>query len=809
MARKLLILLACVGLVALLGTASALAARTDMPVKQDPLVRMPGSQPAPENAIAIEAPTRCTNCHGGFNSAVEPEFNWKGSMMAQAGRDFLYWSCLAVAAQDSIWATGRPNATDICLRCHMGKGWLEGRSDPTNGKLMTGADFDGVQCDFCHNAFDPFFKTTAGGTREGSDWFGYWDEKTTLSSTAATTTFNADAIAAAAVKLFNGTPFFNANAPVSPNYTENAGGQYFMSGTRDKRASFADASARHAMLYSRYHKSKYFCATCHDVSNPVLANLGADPAQPLPTETDSAHSYYHVERTFSEFMLSDYGQLGGADGIGPYKPGVFKTSRPGDKIATCQDCHMRDVTGKAASMNDAVIRPTNSTEHPLSGQPLHDMTGGNIWVSHVLASTVTGATNYNATNAQLLRQGPAVLTLDLTQGLGLDPVALLAGVDRAKQQLNLAAAFTNVSYNPSTGALTFQVQNQTGHKLISGFPEGRRMFVNIKAFASDGSLIKQINPYDSAAGTLKGLPYYTFNSAGSSLPLPVALGPNEEYNDALVYEVHPKSDLTGELHGTFHFALATGRDKDNRIPPKGFRIAEAAARISVPVANGTDAPGLYSAEEYAGGYDQVDLTIPGAAYVELALYYQTTSREYIEFLRDQINGTATTLDTPTPAGEASAYIVQTDPFFSQLKAWGNTIWSLWTNNMNIPGAAPYLMASVTAGSPPPPPPPPCVMPGTPANLTATAGKKKVTLKWAAGSPAPLSGYRIYYLQSGKLQFKAGVSAATTTYTDSGLVSRSQYCYVVTAWNDCNDNGVFDAGIDMVSQATTAVCSTAQ
>jgi len=31
-------------------------------------------------------------------------------------------------------------------------------------------------------------------------------------------------------------------------------------------------------------------------------------------------------------------------------------------------------------------------------------------------------------------------------------VALLAGVDRAKQQLNLAAAFTNVSYNPSTGA---------------------------------------------------------------------------------------------------------------------------------------------------------------------------------------------------------------------------------------------------------------------------------------------------------------------------------------------------------------------
>ena len=66
------------------------------PVVDDPLVRMPGTQP---NQVALEGPNRCLNCHAGYNTAVEPGFNWKGSMMAQSARDFLFWSCLAVGAQ--------------------------------------------------------------------------------------------------------------------------------------------------------------------------------------------------------------------------------------------------------------------------------------------------------------------------------------------------------------------------------------------------------------------------------------------------------------------------------------------------------------------------------------------------------------------------------------------------------------------------------------------------------------------------------------------------------------------------------------
>lgn len=661
---------------------------TPITVEDDPLVRMPGTQPG---QVSLESPNRCLNCHSGYDQPVEPGFNWQGSMMAQSARDFLFWAAMTVAAQDSIWAVGNPNAVDICERCHFPEGWLEGRSDPPNASAMTGGDYDGVHCDFCHRMWDPFFETTYDGSREGNDWLNYWDETNasgTPSQVAADTTYILDQALALAISQFNGDSFYSNNIPPA-NYLENGSGQYFISDSTDIRGPFADAVSRHSMLYSRYHKSKYFCGTCHDVSNPVLVNLGSDPTNPLPTEIQSAYSYFHVERTFSEFMLSAYGQQGGADTNQEFQDQGAPTIT---HAASCQDCHMRDVTGAGANKNNVPIRPGESIEHPNNGLPLHDLTGGNAWVSFVLASAVPGSTNYDATNDALLNQGPSTLTLDLTQGQGINSAALLAGADRAKQQLQLAASILNANYDLVSGNLSFTIQNNTGHKLISGFPEGRRMFVNIKAYLGE-KLIYEVNPYDYAAGTLKGLAY---PYSGLGLPDPIALGLNEVYVDELVYEMDPSSlDLTGEQE-TFHFVLATSRYKDNRIPPKGFRIAEAYDRLSVPVWHGVDDDNFYSSEEYAGGYDQVSIIIPsGATKVEVELYYQTTSREYIEFLRDEINGTGNlTLSSPTPSGETQAYIIQTDPFFDQMRAWGDTIWNLWTHNMNVDGAAPFSMTSV-------------------------------------------------------------------------------------------------------------------
>jgi hypothetical protein len=662
---------------------------------------MPGTQPS--DGVTPEAPNRCLNCHAGYDQAVEPGFLWQGSMMAQAARDPIFWATFAVAAQDSIWALGNPNATDLCERCHFPQGWLEGRSDPTNASLMAGSDFDGIHCDVCHRQYDPFFADGYDGLRESMNWNSYWDEASntgpgsgTLSQNEADTTRGEDASEAAALTQFDGSPLFTGDQPANPAYDEAASGQIYVAANSAKRASFADAGAKHQMLYSRYHKSRFYCASCHDVSNAVFANLGMSGLPDLKpgaliTEQHPAYAYFHVERTFSEFMLSDFGRGEGAATNADFQAqggaGVTWVNK-------CQDCHMSDATGVAANKGSAVLRPTGSTEHPNSGQPRHDFMGGNSWVTWILASLDPNGPVYDPVNVQLLNQGPSVLTLDLTAGQSptQNGAALKAASDRALTQLGMAATLKNAKYNALTGALRFRIQNNTGHKLISGFPEGRRVFVNVKAYDGADNLIYEVNPYDSAIGTLK------------SMPASPVLGANEVYMDELVIESHPKSSLTGEQH-TFHFVLADGRSKDNRIPPRGFDYQQATARIAEPVNPFTHAADIdyFTPEEYAGGYDDMLIDIAaGAARIDIALYYQGTSREYIEFLRDEINGNGA-LPSPTPSGEAQAYIIQTDPFFAQLKAWGDTIWSLWEHNHGldgtgpeVPGIVPVLMTQTSA-----------------------------------------------------------------------------------------------------------------
>jgi hypothetical protein len=215
-------------------------------------------------------------------------------------------------------------------------------------------------------------------------------------------------------------------------------------------------------------------------------------------------------------------------------------------------------------------------------------------------------------------------------------------------------------------------------------------------------------------------------------------------------------------------------------------------------------------DEYTGGYHAVSLNILGADRIEVNLYYQVTSREYIQFLSDQITGNAATLITKDGK---NPYIIQSDPFFSKLKAWGITIWDLWWNTKDWPGAAPYLMTSALhtveptppPGEPTPPPgeptptPPPavCEMPAVPSGLTATGGNKQVKIDWLNLTNA--TSYNVFYDQSGKSQFIANTT--TNSYTNIGLTNGQIYCYKVTAVNQC-PNETLESGFSAV------VCETA-
>ncbi len=643
-------------------------------------VEQPGTQP--REVTSLETPDRCDNCHGGYDLAVEPAFNWRGSMMANAGRDPLFWATLAITEQDFLPGTG--GAGDLCIRCHSPDGWLDGRSTPTDGSGLMEKDSHGVQCDLCHTMVNP----------DDSEHLGVQN------------------------------PPYLANNLGDPVVGPLAGyygsGMFVMSAGGAKLGPYSDAVARHQADPSLFHRDKNFCGTCHDVSNPAVGNLapnnGTQPtADPVtanftlegPVDGKAAfnnfpYQYGIVERTFSEFiasgvddlLVSDYLTLpadlqGGAllagwqsatatGSNGDYVDGAFR-------YYTCQTCHLRPVQGAGCNKKGAPIR---------DDLPLHDMTGGNYWVPDAI--------QYLDGLGQLrLGGGLTLLQID----------ALNAGKTRALKQLSQAATLTVDEANN-----TVRIVNHTGHKLISGYPEGRRLWLNIKWYDANGVQIHEDGAYGDIIVDLPavaGRPPMTL-TVRSILDL---ADPNtkiyeaqpamtQEWAATLVSVGYPETmplsfdrltgavtHTLGELAArppgtafkTFHFVLNNTVVKDNRIPPYNMSYDEARVRNALPV------PETQFGNPGAGGvydyFDVVSLKLPQAGgqavYAKISLMYQPTSWEYIQFL----------------------YLAN-DGSFPFLADEGRFLLDAWLNAPMVePMAEPYVIATAEWGKKATPPAP--------------------------------------------------------------------------------------------------------
>lgn len=722
-------------------------------------IQQPGTQPG--EVSNLETPDKCDNCHGGYNKAVEPAFNWRGSMMANATRDPLFWATLAIAEQDF------DGAGDLCIRCHSTAGWHGGRSTPTDGSALHAGDADGVECDACHKMTNP----------DDTEHLG-----------------------------FMRSPFI-ANAGLGQGYY--GSGMLSLWAGNAKLGPYGDAAAKHQFMQSQFHRKPEFCGSCHDVSNPAVGDLAhnngtqstADPIMASgvpgsPVDVKAAFNnlpfqYGVVERTFSEHMagalsktlVSSYNSLPGDLKAGAIKA-AFESAMADSKNLyrpdyadgttrnfTCQTCHMRPVTGFGANKSGIPLR---------ADLPLHDMTGGNHWVPDAILYQNSRGT---------LRLGGGLTTTQID--------AIKAGKERARQQLQLAASMSVLGN-------TLKVTNLTGHKLISGYPEGRRMWLNIKWYDSDNVLLHEDGKYDvvtSVNGTpVKSLvdlngqntkiyeAHYAMTREWASQLIGLGFPANlplsfDRITGAVDQTLGELAEGSDSYHKTFHFVLNNTVVMDNRIPTYGMSHEEARKRNALPVpATQYGNPASNGTYHY---WDTVTLNPPtGAAYAEIKLLYQPTSWEYIQFLYLANNG-------------QNAFLANEG--VNLLDAW-----------LNTGMAEPEVMASTTWGTAVSPPQPTCTAPGIPRNLLGKPGKKSITLTWTASNPAPTGGYRIYYTQSGKLQFRAGVGPTVLTYKDSGLTSRQTYSYVATAWNDdCNSNGVFDAGTDQESAVSNSASATAQ
>jgi hypothetical protein len=367
-------------------------------------------------------------------------------------------------------------------------------------------------------------------------------------------------------------------------------------------------AAPHVWSFSSYLTSSDMCGNCHNVTSPALNLIvsGIDAGIRFP-----------IERTHREWEQSAF-------------------ALPGSDFQTCQDCHMPNATNNPAYASSFLLN--NHT----GNMGIHAFAGGNAWIPEVLRA-----------------EYPA---------LGID-ASLAANADFARAMLASAAEVSvdlPAAAHPG-GNLTAQVSvtNLSGHKLPTGYPEGRRMWLHVEARDTTGTLIFESGAYDAATGVLtRDAQVKVYESKQGVW--------NAGTNEC-------ETEVAGE--DQFHFVLNNCVELDNRIPPKGFTGGADLETHPVGYTYPEVAPGILS------NTDMTTYTIPVPANatmpvtVTATLRYQTTSKEYVEFLRDEAVDHAFPNDCITRS---------TGPVGTTR---GGVLHDMWTTHGR---AAPVTMASAAA-----------------------------------------------------------------------------------------------------------------
>jgi glucose/arabinose dehydrogenase len=305
------------------------------------------------------------------------------------------------------------------------------------------------------------------------------------------------------------------------------------------------ASPAHNSVLDPFTESSALCGQCHQVANPVINVAGT--SRPFPLDT-----------TYLEWEQSAYAT--------------------GSTAQSCQQCHMEVFTGNHVVGQGGMPRPD---------PPQHTFVGGNVWgLDAVLAAAPE-----------------------------LQPYADAFAATQAAARRNLAAAAELSIFLPTgpllsgtTVPVTVRVTNLTGHKLPTGYADGRRVFIELSI---NGHVVS--GAYDGDAGTL--------------------------VQDAQlqVYEArHGQAD-----GGSDHLALHDTVFKDTRVPPQGFRPTLDTAPVGTTYLTDTDGGVLGTAEAIYQVAIPADVGPDAGVTITARLFHQATTRRYVEAL-EAANGTDAT-----------------------------------------------------------------------------------------------------------------------------------------------------------------------
>lgn len=540
-------------------------------------------------------------------------------MMANALRDPLFWAALDVANADAA-SIGKSGVGDYCLRCHTPRGWLSGRVvKDTNGSATVADGEKG--CRLFGN-----YAEREGKTNDYSGVDCHYCHRLMPSGPQGQTL----AIGNANTWLDDA---LNCTTP---------GGETFAGPCRRGPYEYAEndpLKAPHGYVYSSYHKDSALCGSCHDVTTPdtdegplrtLIRADGSDSARPFP-----------IERTYTEWKRSLFAEAIFRDGFGDGTPGVPALAR----AQHCQDCHM-----PSSQSADAAACRQNPAGSRTDNLPVHEFAGANTWVPAIIKGEYAG-----------LISGSLLGDFDRT----------IAAAQRMLQA-SASVAATVTKYQPpgattaGTLGLRVEVTNLSGHKLPTGYAEGRRMWLNVQVRDAANRLVAESAAYDVAEAILT------------------------EDAQARVYEalqgIWNAGTQTCETEQggkkQFHFVLNNCVAKDNRIPPLGFRPkasddpnGEEAAPVGHVYAETSPGSGVLLNRDRADYSFELAAAATPPFSATATLYYQTSSRDYIEFLRDQAVLNA------TPGENAMCSSSPERPFAvgPQQRSRGEFVHQLWNN----------------------------------------------------------------------------------------------------------------------------------
>ncbi|MEW8253248.1 MAG: hypothetical protein AB2747_02720 [Candidatus Thiodiazotropha taylori] len=317
---------------------------------------------------------------------------------------------------------------------------------------------------------------------------------------------------------------------------------------------FSDTESDEPRVMDPFQRESALCGSCHEVTNPFLKTLTDPDGDGVPA--DMPHP---IERTYTEWYNSAF---------------------PNKANGRCQDCH----------------RPMR-------------FAGAQTWMlSHL--ERLWGPIDQTWSDLGYAVPASRQAALDARV---LDNLDFIDG-----KTANISVISKSRRLRPGqSGSVKFKITNKTGHKLPTGYGEGRQMWLHVKIWTKKGVILEDGKVDPVSGEVLVANPDDIFEIKALA----------EGYGDLLDED---NDGVVSEHEKEFHFALLNKVVKDNRIPPQGFNKAAYMAQGAF----------IIPEDEYADGQNWAEreyhFTVPanakGDIKVEAKLMYKTFSNHYVEFL---------------------------------------------------------------------------------------------------------------------------------------------------------------------------------